>query len=126
VSGSQWYGILLFPVVAVTTLLARFGSRTFIAVSSSGGDPNVAAGIASFGLTVASFWGGVLVALVVLGCLLADIRSLGEQAGWSPSLVWGFAGLAHLGGAVFSPLLGVSIPTLSYYLYRRHIRLGEP
>ena len=122
-SGSWWYGILLFPLVAVMSLLAHFGSRTFIAVSSSGGDPNVAAGVASFILTVAAFWGGIFVALVVLGCLLADIRALGDDAKWSPSAAWSLAGLAHLGGAVFSPLLVVSVPTLTYYLYRRHNRL---
>ncbi|GAB6860160.1 hypothetical protein ACFR97_11820 [Haloplanus litoreus] len=125
-SSSWWYGILLFPVVAVTAFLARSGSRTFITVSSSSGDPNVAAGIASFALTVASFWGGILVALVVLGCLFADIRSLGDGGEWSPSLAWSLAGLVHLGAAVFSPLLVVSIPTLTYYLYRRHTRLGSP
>jgi len=119
-----WYGVALFPVVVVTTLLARVGSRTFIAVSSTGGDPNVAAGIASFVLAVASFWGGVLVAVVVLGCLLADIRALGGDSEWSPSVAWGLAGLAHLGGAVFAPLLVVSVPALAYYLYRRHDRLG--
>jgi hypothetical protein len=123
-SSSWWYGVALFPVVAVTTLLARFGSRTFIAVTSSGGDPNVAAGIASFALSVAAFWGGIVVALVVLGCLLADIRTLDSGGEWSPSLAWTLAGLAHLGGAVFSPLLVVSVPTLTYYLYRRHDRLG--
>ncbi|MFC7173875.1 hypothetical protein ACFQL0_12040 [Haloplanus litoreus] len=65
-------------------------------------------------------------ALVVLGCLFADIRSLGDGGEWSPSLAWSLAGLVHLGAAVFSPLLVVSIPTLTYYLYRRHTRLGSP
>jgi len=97
-SSSWWYGVALFPVVA--------------------------AGIASFVLTVTSFWGGILVALVVLGCLLADIRALGDNGDWSPSLAWNLAGLAHLGGAVFSPLLIASIPVLTYYLYRRSVRLG--
>jgi len=124
-ASSWWYGVALFPTVAVTALLERFGSRTFIAVSSSGGDPNVAAGIASFVLTVASFWGGILVALVVLGCLFADIRSLAGDREWSPSVAWSLAGVAHLGGAVFTPLLIVSVPTLTYYLYRRRTRLGS-
>lgn len=125
-SSSWWYGVLPFPVVAVTALLARFGSRTFIVTASSGGDPNVGTGIASFVLAVVSFWGGVVVALVVLGCLLADIRSLGGDGEWSPSVAWSLAGVAHLGGAVFSPLLLVSMPALSYYVYRRHVRLGAP
>ena len=124
-SSPWWYGILLFPVVVVTTLLSRVGSRTFIAVTSSGGEPNVAAGIASFALTVAAFWGGIVVAIVVLGCLLADIRALGEEDEWAPSIAWSLAGLAHLGAAVFSPLLVISVLTLTYYLYRRHGRLGR-
>lgn len=93
-SSSWWYGVALFPVVAVTTLLSDFGSRTFILVSSSGGDPNVAAGIASFVLAVASFWAGLFVALVVFGCLIADIRALGDDAHWSPSIAWSLGGLA--------------------------------
>jgi hypothetical protein len=123
-SSSWWYGVALFPVVAVTTLLSDFGSRTFILVSSSGGDPNVAAGIASFVLAVVSFWGGIFVALVVLVCLLADIRALGDDERWSPSIAWSLGGLAHVGAAVFSPLLVVSVPTLTYYLYRRRDRTG--
>ncbi|WP_299331835.1 hypothetical protein [Haloplanus sp.] len=121
-SSSWWYGVALFPLVAVTTLLSDFGSRTFVLVSSSGGDPNVATGIASFVLAVVSFWGGIFVALVVFGCLLADIRTLGDDEHWSPSLVWNLGGLAHLGAAVSSPLLIISIPTLTYYLYRRRGR----
>jgi len=124
-SSSWWYGVALFPVVAVTTLLSDFGSRRFILVSSSGGDPNVAAGIASFVLAVASFWGGLFVALVVFGCLIAHIRALGDDVHWSPSIAWSLGGLAHVGAAVFSPLLVVSVPLLTCYLYRRHNRLGR-
>lgn len=87
---SWWYDIGLFPVVAVTTLLSDFGSRTFIVVSSSGGDPNVIAGIVSFVLAVVSFWGGIFVALVVFVCLLADIRALSGDEQWSPTIVWSF------------------------------------
>jgi hypothetical protein len=121
-SSSWWYGVALFPFVAVTTLLSDFGSRRFILVSSSGGDPNVATGIASFVLAVASFWGGIFMALVVSVCLLADIRALGDDEHWSPSIAWSLGGLIHLGAAVFSPLLIISTPTLAYYLCRRRGR----
>jgi len=124
-SSSWWYGVALFPLVAVTTLLSDFGSRTFLLVSSSGGDPNVVTGIASFALAVASFWGGIVVALVVFACLLADIRTLGDDEQWSPSIAWSLGGLAHLGAAVFSPLLLASVPLLTCYLYRRRDRLGR-
>jgi hypothetical protein len=125
-SPSWWYGVAPFPLVPLFDLLSGSGSRTFIAASSAPGEPNVAVGIASFVLTVAAFWGGVLVALVVFVCLLADIRALGRDGSWSPSPVWGLAGLAHLAGAAFSVLLVLSVPTLSYYLYRRHVRIGTP
>ena len=118
-----WYGIALFPLVLLLEFLARFGSRTFIAASSAPGEPNIAVGIASFVLSVAAFWGGIHVALIVLGCLLADIRALGGEGTWPPTPAWGLAGLVHLAGAVFSALLVVSVPALSYYLYRRHDRV---
>ena len=119
-----WYGIALFPLVLLLEFLARFGSRTFIAASSAPGEQNLAVGIASFVLSVAAFWGGIIVALIVLGCLLADIRALGGEGTWSPNPAWGLAGLVHLVGAVFSVLLVLSVPALSYYLYRRHDRVG--
>lgn len=123
---SWWYGIALFPAVLLLRLLSRFGSRTFIDASVTPGDPNVAVGVASFVLSVAAFWGGIIVAVVVLVCLLADVRALGDDGAWSPSPAWVLAGLAHLGGAVFSVLLVLSVPALSCYLYRRHDRVGTP
>ena len=74
---------------------------------------------------MASFWGGLFVALVVFGCLIADIRALGDDAHWSPRIAWSLGGLAHVGAVVFSPLLVVSVPLLTCYLYRRHNRLGR-
>ena len=121
-----WYGIALFPLVLLFEFLSRFAFRTFIAASSTPGEPNLGAGIASFVLTVAAFWGSILVALIVLGCLIADIRALGGEEAWSPSPAWGLAGVVHLAGAVFSVLLVLSVPALSYYLYHRHDRVGAP
>lgn len=121
-----WYGIVIFPLVLLLEFLSRFGSRTFITVSTAPGEPNIAVGIASFVLSVAAFWGGILVALLVLVCLLGDIRTLSREGTWSPSVAWGVAGLVHLAGAIFSVLLLLSVPALSYYLYRRHNRLGAP
>ncbi|MDS0297396.1 hypothetical protein NDI76_01405 [Halogeometricum sp. S1BR25-6] len=43
-----------------------------------------------------------------------------ESAAWTPSFAWTLAGLAHLVGAVFAPVLVVSVPSLSYYVYRRY------
>lgn len=117
-----WYGIVLFPLVLLFEFLSRFGSRTFITASTAPGEPNIAAGVTSFVLTVAAFWGSILVALLV--CLLGDICALRREGTWLPSVAWGLAGLVHLAGAIFSVLLVLSVPALSYYLYRRHNRLG--
>jgi hypothetical protein len=121
-----WYGIALFPLVVVLNGLSGFGSRRFVTASSSTAEPDVGVAIAAFVVSVAAFWGGLFVALVVLGCLLADVRALGRDGTWSPSLAWGLAGVAHLVGAVFSPALFLSVPALSYYLLRRHDRVGAP
>jgi hypothetical protein len=118
-----WFGVVLFPVVPLLSLLSGIGSRTFIAVSTSAGDPNVGVGIDSFLLTVVAFWGGILIALVVLLCLLADIRVLKRDQPWSPHIAWALAGVVHLAGTVFSTLFILSVPALSYYLYRRHERV---
>lgn len=75
--------------------------------------------VAWFILQVLSFWTGILVAVVVFVCLLADLRSRSRDRTQSLSLLWGLAGVAHLGGVIFTELLFISVPTLSYYLYRR-------
>jgi hypothetical protein len=121
-----WYGVVLFPFVVLSELLSRVGSRVFLAVSTAPGEPNVAAGVASFVLSVVAGWGGVVLALLVLVCLLADVRALREGEAWSPSGAWGLAGLVHLAGTVLSVLFVLSVPALSYYLYRRHSRVGAP
>ena len=82
--------------------------------------------VAWFVLEMLSFWAGILVAAVVLVCLLADLRILSGNETWSPSLFWGLSGVIHLGGVVFPKLLFVSVPALSYYLYRRRVHLGRP
>ncbi|MUV58164.1 hypothetical protein, partial [Halogeometricum sp. CBA1124] len=132
-----WYGVLAFPLVAVTALLTRFATRRFITVSAAGGDPNVAVALASFVLSVLAQWVGVFVALVVLVCLVLDVRALrrvgdggeggtedgdgtgdgdgtdddtGDGGGWSPTWAWTLAGVAHLVGALFTPALAVSVP----------------
>ncbi|SFR35209.1 hypothetical protein SAMN04487947_0283 [Halogeometricum rufum] len=142
-----WYGVLAFPLVAVTALLTRFATRRFITVSAADGDPNVAVALASFVLSVLAQWVGVFVALVVLVCLVLDVRALrrvgdggeggtddgdgtgdgdgtddgtGDDGGWSPTWAWTLAGVAHLVGALFAPALAVSVPSLSYYVYRRY------
>jgi hypothetical protein len=118
-----WFGVAAFPAVPLLSLLSEVGSRTFVSVSTAAGEPDVGVGVAAFVLTVVSFWGGVLLALVVLLCLLADLRSLGRDRAWSPSMAWALAGVVHLAGTAFATLFVLSVPALSCYLYRRHQRV---
>lgn len=124
-SSPWWYGVIPFPVVILTALTSRFASRAFFAAARAPYDSAIGEDVAWFVLDMLSFWTGILVAAVVLVCLLADVRSLRGDEAWSPSTLWGLAGVVHLGGAVFAELLIVSVPALSYYLYRRHDRVGR-
>ncbi|WP_255681946.1 hypothetical protein [Natrinema sp. SYSU A 869] len=93
-----WYGIVPFPVVVLTALTARFASRAFFAAARPSTDATLGADVAWFALQTLSFWTGVLVAVIVLVCLLADCRTLSGDEAWSPSIWWGLAGVVHLGG----------------------------
>ncbi|WP_436346407.1 hypothetical protein [Natronorubrum sp. FCH18a] len=115
-SSSWWYGILLFPLVILTSLTSYFASRAFFATAQSP-DSTIGMDVVWFILQMLSFWTGILVAVVVFICLLADLRTLSGDRTWSPSNVWGLAGVVHLGGAIFTELLFISVPALSYYLY---------
>lgn len=113
-----WYGIALFPLVLVTSLLSTFGTRTFLRTLTSEG-PIVGFAIVSAVLSFVAFWIGILVGVIVLVSLIADIRVLRRNGSWRPSRLWGLAGVVHLVGSVFSAAFVVSVPALSYYLYRR-------
>jgi len=117
-SSPWWYGITLFPIVVLTALLSSVSGREFLLTAQST-DSATGLSVAWFLLNALSFWTGVLVAVVVLVCLLADIRALSGEETWSPSIVWGVAAVVHLGGVLFIELFVISVPTLSYYLYRR-------
>ncbi|QCW02133.1 hypothetical protein [Natrinema pallidum] len=121
-----WYGIVPFPVVVLTALITRVAFRAFAAAAHPSTDAPLGASVAWFALQTLSFWTGVLVAVLVLGCLLADCRALSGNETWSPSGWWGLAGVVHLGGVIVPKLLLLSVPALSAYLYRRHVRLGRP
>lgn len=119
-----WFGVVLFPVVPVLSLLSGAASRTFIAASASEADLNVGVGVASFILGVISFWGGILVGVIVLVSLLGDIRVLRRAPEWSPSIAWPLVGIVHLAGVVLPAAFALSVPLLSYYLYGRRERIS--
>jgi hypothetical protein len=112
--------------VPALSLLSGLASRTFIAASASEADLNVGVGVASFVLGIISFWGALLVGVIVLVCLLGDVRALRREPEWSPSIAWSLAGIAQLAGVVFPAAFVLSVPLLSYYLYERreHVSTG--
>lgn len=124
-ASSWWYGVILFPLVTLAGFLSQFVSRIFTAVSTAPGDPNVGLGVGSFIIGAVLFWLGVLIGLVVFVCLIADLRTLREDEGWTPRRVWGVVGGIHLVGMVFIELLVISTTILSYYLYQRHVHVGK-
>ena len=119
---SWWFGVVLFPVVPVLSLLSGAASRTFISAAASEADLNV--GVASFVLGVISFWGALLVGVIVLVCLLGDVRALRRAPEWSPSIAWPLVGIVHLAGVVLPAAFALSVPLLSYYLYGRRERIS--
>ena len=121
---SWWFGVVLFPVVPVLSLLSGAASRTFISAAASEADVNVGVGVASFVLGVISFWGALLVGVIVLVCLLGDVRALRRAPEWSPSIAWPLVGLVHLAGVIFPATFVLSVPLLSYYLYGRRERIS--
>lgn len=119
-----WFGVALFPAVPALSILSGLASRAFITAAASAEDLNVAVGVASFILGAVSFWAGVLVGIIVLVCLLGDIRALRRERAWSPSVAWPLVGVAHLAGVAVSASFLFSVPLLSYYLYRRRERIS--
>lgn len=122
---SWWCGILLFPVVILTSVASDFAAHAFFVAAQSSDSP-LGMDVAWFVLQTLFFWTGVLVAVIVLCCLVMDLRSHSGNETWSPTPLWGLAGVAHIGGAVFSGVLVVSVPALSYYLYQRRVHVGRP
>ncbi|WP_396611008.1 hypothetical protein ACH9L7_12395 [Haloferax sp. S1W] len=121
---SWWYGVALFPVSALFGLLELL-SRHFLSralVHDSPGDY-----LLSFVMDVLSQLGAIFFGLVVLVALVLDIRGLRNSgAPWRPNWTWGLVGLPNLAVGVYPPILAVSVPLLSYYLYRRGKRVGAP
>lgn len=104
------------------TLISNVASKWFFLTTRS---PDTTAGISIvwFLLGALSFWIGLLVAVVVLVCLLADLWALNTDSARLLSLLWVVSGVVHLGGILFTELFLISVPALSYYAYQR--RTGD-
>lgn len=116
------YGVALFPVPPLVSLLALGGLWAFVSMSASEPvtEAGVLVGIATFGLTVLSNWLAVLVAAVVAVCTYLDARSLAGHGAWSPNrYAYGGVGLVHLAATDLLFLNLVSVPAFLYYVHQR-------
>ncbi|WP_225317607.1 hypothetical protein [Haloferax sp. CBA1150] len=69
----------------------------------------------------------LLVGLFVVVFLALDVFTVRESfASWQPTWFWVGAGFVHIAGTLFALFYVVSVPLLSYYLYRRGKRVGSP
>jgi hypothetical protein len=62
--------------------------------------------------------------VIVLVCLLGDVRALRRAPEWFPSIAWPLVGVVHLAGVVLPVSFALSVPLLSYYLYGRRERIS--
>ena len=104
------------------TLISDFASKWFVLTIRSP-DTTADVSIVWFLLQTLSSGIGLLVAVVVLVCLLADLWTLNTDSARLLSLLWVVSGVVHLGGILFTELFLISVPVLSYYTYQR--RTGD-
>lgn len=125
-SDPAWrYGIYLFPVPPLLSLLADAGLALFVR-SVTAETPLI--GIAVFFATVVASWTSSLLAAVVAVALPADALALRDHPRWTPkpSLAAGL-GLAYLVSAFVPVLYLLSVPGTGYYVYvrRRRVRRAD-
>jgi hypothetical protein len=120
---TDWrYGVYLFPLPPLLSLLAAGGMWAFVSLASSGSfsDADALAGIGAFLLTVAGSWLAILFAVVVAVSAVVDARTLAERGSWSPNqYALAAVGLCHLAATQLLPLSLLSTPLLAAYVYRR-------
>ncbi|ELZ73854.1 hypothetical protein C457_01175 [Haloferax prahovense DSM 18310] len=119
-----WYGVALFPISVLLGALMFLATWGFVPLGRLGSEAMM---LSFFAIVVIVDLIGVLVGLLVTILLGIDLHAVrGSGVSWRPSWLWVGAGLIHFVGGVFSPLFVVSVPLLSYYLYRRGKRTGSP
>ena len=118
-SNPPWrYGVYAFLLVPLLSAVSYVG--LFAGVSGVQETPSVF--LIGFALTVLSQWVAIVLALVVLTALVLDARALAERddEAWSPNpYLYGLCGLVHVAGAFLVAPYVLSVPALSYYVYRR-------
>ncbi|ELZ90355.1 hypothetical protein [Haloferax sulfurifontis] len=119
-----WYGVALFPISVLLGVLMFLGGWGIV---PTGRFASEAMMLSFFAIVIIVDLIGLLVGLLVTVSLGIDLYAVRQSAvSWRPSWLWVAAGLIHFVGGVFSPLFVVSVPLLSYYLYRRGKRVGAP
>lgn len=126
-SDTGWrYGVLLFPLPPVLSLVAVGGLRALLSLTSPGpfSDADALASLAAFSLSIAGSWLSILVGLVVAVSVVMDARALATRGWWAPNqYAIAALGLLHLAGTQVLPLSLLSTPLLFCYLYRRRQQL---
>lgn len=116
------YGVALFPVPLLLSILAVGSLFAFVSLSQSGttAESGVLVALATFALTVLSSWLATLVGIVVAASVFLDARAFADHEAWSPNRwLFGGIGLLHVAATELLVLNLVSVPALLYYLYRR-------
>lgn len=118
-SNPAWrYGVALFPLSPLLWLVAVGSVVVFASIPES--EIGVLVGIGAWVLAVLSSWVAIPLALLVAASLYLDARSIARFAGDAPNqYVVGGVGLVHVAGSILAFPYVVSVPAITYYLYRR-------
>lgn len=114
------YAFLLVPLLSAVSYVGLFAG--FSGVQET---PSVF--VIGLVLTFLSQWVAIILALVVFTALILDVRALAERddGEWTPNpYLYGVGGLVHVAGAFLVAPYVLSVPALSYYVYRRRQRVG--
>ncbi|SEK95593.1 hypothetical protein [Haloferax larsenii] len=119
-----WYGVAMFPLTLITSLLPVVG---FIGVHRLVSPENPSVYMLLLGVFLFAQGASMLLGVIVAGALVLDIHELQKtDSSWHPHWAWVAPGVVNIAGPLFSPAFVVSVPLLSYYLYRRGKRVGAP
>ncbi|ELZ87280.1 hypothetical protein C453_02979 [Haloferax elongans ATCC BAA-1513] len=114
----------MFPLTLITSLLPVVG---FIGVHRLVSPENPSVYMLLLGVFLFAQGAAMLLAVIVLGALVLDIHELQKtDDSWHPHWAWVVPGVVNIAGPLFSPAFAVSLPLLTFYLYRRGKRVGAP
>lgn len=119
-----WYGVAAFPISVFLSVVAVAAVAGIVPAIESGSEEAV---LSFFAVLFLVDGISLLVGLFVLVFLAIDVYAVRESSvSWRPTWFWAGAGLVHIAGALFTLFYVVSVPSLTFYLYRRGKRVGSP